>query len=105
MCIRGSRKKCLRKKLNAFISAVVRAQLRPDANMLDAAYQAARRDGGGKFWMRTGSTLTLRMAQVRMNPISTEEYKKRSSLLQEKLKVLAREKQDLQGSSDSSPFP
>ncbi len=32
------------KKLNAFISAVVRAQLHPDANMLDAAYQAARRE-------------------------------------------------------------
>ncbi len=30
------------KKLNAFISAVVRARLHPDANMLDAAYQAAR---------------------------------------------------------------
>ena len=32
------------KKLSAFISAAVRAQLHPDTNMLDVAYQAARKE-------------------------------------------------------------
>lgn len=32
------------KKLSAFISEAVRAQLHPDANILDAAYQAARKE-------------------------------------------------------------
>jgi hypothetical protein len=32
------------KKLSAFISAAVRAHLHPDANLLDAAYQAARKE-------------------------------------------------------------
>lgn len=32
------------KKLSAFISLAVRAQLHPDASMLDSAYQAARKE-------------------------------------------------------------